>query len=368
MGDLKNEESERAQVLAALGGPETLLHGDLWPTNVIVLPDGDAVRVRLIDWDEAAAGPIGFDLSTFLLRFDPSHRRWILDIYRQAVDRLAGWELPRRARPEPDLRDRGLRAAREPARLERGRRRRRRIRLAARAAGRDGRLARRGQARAPAAMKCLIVNGDDFGASHGINLGVIEAHEQGNPDERQHDGGPARPARKQRASAHAIRASVSAFTWSSNRAPIPPPEAEIERQLARFIELTGRSPTHIDAHHNVHRDADLLPAFLAAAERHGLPLRGHCGVRHIATFYGQWDGETHPEQVGPDALARIVEAELEDGFNELCCHPGYVDGELASSYTRERETELETLCDPGTAALLSEQRIRLVTFREVPVR
>jgi thiamine kinase-like enzyme len=50
--------------------------------------------VRLIDWDEAAAGPIGFDLSTFLGRFDPSHRLWILDAYRQAVDRLAGWSLP----------------------------------------------------------------------------------------------------------------------------------------------------------------------------------------------------------------------------------------------------------------------------------
>jgi hypothetical protein len=94
MCDLKNEEPERAQVLAASGGPETLLHGDLWPTNAVVLADGDAVRVRLIDWDEAAAGPIGFDLSTILLRFDPSHRRWILDAYRRAVDRLAGWDLP----------------------------------------------------------------------------------------------------------------------------------------------------------------------------------------------------------------------------------------------------------------------------------
>jgi hypothetical protein len=91
---LKSEESERAQVLAVSGGPETLLHGDLWPTNAIVLANGQAARVRLIDWDEAAAGPIGFDLSTILLRFDPSHRRWILDAYRRAVDRLAGWDLP----------------------------------------------------------------------------------------------------------------------------------------------------------------------------------------------------------------------------------------------------------------------------------
>jgi hypothetical protein len=91
---LQEQEPERAQALAASGGQETLVHGDLWPTNAIVLADGGPVRVRLIDWDEAAAGPIGFDLSTFLLRFDPSYRSWILDAYRKAVDRLAGWDLP----------------------------------------------------------------------------------------------------------------------------------------------------------------------------------------------------------------------------------------------------------------------------------
>ena len=94
MSGLEDEESERAQVLAAAGGPETLVHGDLWPSNVIVLADGDSPAVRLVDWDEAGVGPSGFDVSTFLLRFDPSHRRWILDAYRRAVERLAGWDLP----------------------------------------------------------------------------------------------------------------------------------------------------------------------------------------------------------------------------------------------------------------------------------
>jgi hypothetical protein len=91
---LKGQESERAQVLDVSGGPETLVHGDLWPTNLVIAANGDATRVRLIDWDEAAVGPIGFDLSTFLLRFEPSHRRSILEAYRRAVGRLAGWDLP----------------------------------------------------------------------------------------------------------------------------------------------------------------------------------------------------------------------------------------------------------------------------------
>jgi predicted glycoside hydrolase/deacetylase ChbG (UPF0249 family) len=130
--------------------------------------------------------------------------------------------------------------------------------------------------------------------------------------------------------------------------------------------LTGEPPTHIDAHHHVHREERLLPAFLAVAERHGLPLRGHCGVRHIGKFYGQWDGVTHLESVSSKAFVSIVTTEAEDGFNELCCHPGYVNEELVSSYTVERQAELETLCDPELSTFLSEQGIGLRSFRDLP--
>jgi chitin disaccharide deacetylase len=214
-------------------------------------------------------------------------------------------------------------------------------------------------------MKSLIVNGDDFGASQGVNLGIIEAHEKGilTSASMMVDT----PASEEAALLGARHPTLGVGLHVVLQSPSdsPTPEAEVERQLERFIELAGQPPTHIDAHRNVHREKDLLPAFLAVAERHGLPLRGHCGVRQIATFYGQWDGQGHPEAVSPNALTRIVDTEVEDGFNELCCHPGYVDVDLTSSYLSERQTELETLCDPEVAALLSERRIHLVTFREV---
>jgi aminoglycoside phosphotransferase (APT) family kinase protein len=75
------------------GGPETLLHGDLWAINVFVIPTADGLRARLIDWDHAAVGPPTYDLSTFLLRFPSEHRSWVLELYRQAVAE-AGWRLP----------------------------------------------------------------------------------------------------------------------------------------------------------------------------------------------------------------------------------------------------------------------------------
>ncbi len=69
--------------LETLGGPETLLHGDLWTTNTFVATTGDGLVARLIDWDHAAVGPASYDLSTFLYRFPRRERLWILEAYRR---------------------------------------------------------------------------------------------------------------------------------------------------------------------------------------------------------------------------------------------------------------------------------------------
>lgn len=88
MGELPS----RLKMLKELAGPETLLHGDLWLENVFVLPDG---RVRLIDWDHAAAGPLAYDLSTFILRFPPMQRSELISLYHQAMYET-GWQIPAR--------------------------------------------------------------------------------------------------------------------------------------------------------------------------------------------------------------------------------------------------------------------------------
>jgi hypothetical protein len=87
------ERDERAQLLDSYGGPDTLLHGDLWPSNAVVVRREDRFHARLIDWDQAGVGPVSYDLSTFLYRFSPEHRPWILDRYRDAAARH-GWLLP----------------------------------------------------------------------------------------------------------------------------------------------------------------------------------------------------------------------------------------------------------------------------------
>jgi predicted glycoside hydrolase/deacetylase ChbG (UPF0249 family) len=214
-------------------------------------------------------------------------------------------------------------------------------------------------------MKKLIVNGDDFGAGDGINRGVIEAHEMGILTSASMIVDAPASAAAASLAAKSPELGVGLHVVADAAADPAFLRADLERQLERFVGLTGRRPTHVDSHHDVHRDAAALPVFLAFAEHHALPLRGFCGVRQITTFYGQWGGETHLEQVGVPVLAEILATEVGEGFNELCCHPGYVDDDLASSYRAERRAELETLRDTTLPRLIAEHRIGLATFGDL---
>src|SRR5204862_3929177 len=143
---------------------------------------------------------------------------------------------------------------------------------------------------------------------------------------------------------------------------------QCERQLARFLDLTGAPPTHVDSHHDVHRDPRVLPYVLALARSVGVPVRSHSAVHHVGKFYGQWGGATHAEQIGVDGFVRVLAAELGPDVTELSCHPGYVDAGFRSSYRAEREIELRTLCDPRVRRAIHERGITLIGFRDVSPR
>lgn len=223
-------------------------------------------------------------------------------------------------------------------------------------------------------MKYLIVNADDFGASRGINRGIIEAHDHGIVTSTSLDvTAPWSAEAAERARAHpelGVGLHVHLGGWTGEPAIDPDDaeccRAELYRQLRRFGELMGCPPTHLDSHRNVHRDARLLPHFLEVAERYRLPLREHSPARYFSKFYGRWNGETHPEQIGVENLLRMMDTEVGEGHTELSCHPGYADPELRSEYAGERDIELRTLCDPTVRSALAEHHIELITFRALP--
>jgi chitin disaccharide deacetylase len=212
-------------------------------------------------------------------------------------------------------------------------------------------------------MRYLIVNGDDFGASPGINRGIVEAHCRGILTSTSLMVNMPASEEAARLSRDLPRLSVGLHVDFAGRADPDDCRAELHRQFRGFQELAGYLPTHLDSHHNVHRDPRLLPHFLGLARQHRLPLREHSPVRYFPKFYGQWDGVTHLEQVSVGSLVRMLETEVPEGCTELSCHPGYVDPGFPSGYAAERDAELRTLCDPILRAVLARRQIRLINFR-----
>jgi predicted glycoside hydrolase/deacetylase ChbG (UPF0249 family) len=216
-------------------------------------------------------------------------------------------------------------------------------------------------------MKYLIVNGDDFGASRGINRGIIEAHRHGILTSTSLMVNT--PFSEEAANlAGAVRhLSVGLHVDLPKETNGLPERArdELQKQFARFVELMGRAPTHLDSHHNTHRNPPLLPHFVELAAEHGLPLREHSPVRYFSRFYGQWGGESHPEHISTASLAHMLETEIGEGFTELSCHPGYVDADHPGSYSAEREVELSTLCDPAIRRALAAHSIQLVSYHDL---
>lgn len=229
------------------------------------------------------------------------------------------------------------------------------------------------------ATRLLIVNADDLGLSAGVNAGIAEAHERGIVTSaslmvRQ----PAAPeaaglARRYPALAVGLHIDIGQWDYESGEWVVAyqhcPPEdevaveAECRAQLEAFRGLLGRDPTHLDSHQHTHMSEPVASVADALAAELGVPLRGH-GIRYEGGFYGQaGKGEPWPQGIAVEHLIELIES-LPEGWTELGCHPGIAVGADESSYGREREQEVEVLCDPRVRASVKAANIELRSFAE----
>lgn len=230
--------------------------------------------------------------------------------------------------------------------------------------------------------RCLIVNADDFGLSTGINRGIIDAHEHGVVTSASLM--VRKPAAREAAAycRHQPRLSAGLHVdlgesvyrngeWTTmdrvvDLADAGAVEMEILTQLARFRDLTGTNPTHLDSHQHVHRDEPIRSVLVALARELGVPLRHMTpGVTYCGSFYGQTrTGAPLPGAVSADSLVALLER-LDSVVTELACHPGY-DAPPDTMYRAERAAEVASLCDARVAAALTAQSIDLRSFRDLP--
>jgi predicted glycoside hydrolase/deacetylase ChbG (UPF0249 family) len=249
----------------------------------------------------------------------------------------------------------------------------------------------------------LIVNADDFGRSPGINAGIVHCHQHGIVSSTTlmvnlawaeeaialREACPAlgvglhlnfcygEPVAD---SAHVSSlvdergAFVTDTAWVASNARLADIVFECEAQLARFQELAGHPPTHVDSHKYLHSEPRIRAAVIEVARRRGLPVRAvtdedrvairSAGLRTTEQFEGRFHG-LDGIGVSRDILGSAIR-DLPLGTTELMCHPGLVDQHIAdSSYSADREREIEALCDPQVRQTLECLAVRLVTFADL---
>src|SRR5438128_613388 len=137
--------------------------------------------------------------------------------------------------------------------------------------------------------KYLIFNADDFGASTGVNRGILEAHTRG-----------VVTSASLMVTGRAVQEAVAisgdhpelaiGLHWDvsgEDEREFNLDDAgdvceEFKRQLGRFHDLLGRMPSHIDSHRHAHRE--VMAVFEKLVAPLGVPVRGDGRVTYLSGF------------------------------------------------------------------------------------
>ena len=220
--------------------------------------------------------------------------------------------------------------------------------------------------------KCLIVNADDFGASTGVNRGILECYTRGVVTSVSLivTGRAVHEAVSMSREHPDLAVGLHWDVWGEDEREfdiddIRAVQDEFHRQLDEFYRLLGRAPTHVDSHRHAHREERLMPMFTELVEPLGVPLRGDGRVRFVGGFYAQWQWMvTNLKYVSVPSLQRMLREEVGEGWTEFSCHPGYPSPDYAAVYYAEREAEVRTLTDPRIRRTAEELGIRLVSYAD----
>lgn len=251
--------------------------------------------------------------------------------------------------------------------------------------------------------KLLIVNADDFGLCKAQNYGIIDAFVNGvvtsttamvNGQGIEHAVALSAKHPGLAVGMHFVltlgrplsamqglvdeKGELGKWIWQraeEDTLPLAEIEHELECQFAKFIELFGRMPTHIDSHHHVHMIAQIYPIVEAFAKEKGIPVRFDYeaalsaglvreGVKAPQGFDSSFYGDAISETLFLNTLDRAM-VRGEQSL-EIMCHPSFIDNTiLASKYCYPRLAELDVLTSSSLKYAIAEHGYRLGTFTDL---
>ena len=130
---------------------------------------------------------------------------------------------------------------------------------------------------------------------------------------------------------------------------------EWKAQIDHFMEVFGKKPSHLDAHHHVYmQKEEWREIAVQLGIEYDLALRGMNEFAFVDEFYGTPTVEH---------MIEILQ-KYQDRDIEIMCHPGYCDLELyrSSSYALDRVKELDVLCDERLKDYIEKNGIELTDY------
>lgn len=243
----------------------------------------------------------------------------------------------------------------------------------------------------------LVINADDFGYSKGVNLGILEAYQNGvvssttmmtNMPGAAHAAALALDHPQLGVGIHIVLdcgkpvnenvpslVDENGYFYKTDKliqhAELSDIEKEIRSQIDKFRSF-GLDPTHLDSHHHVHGHEKIYPLVEKIAQEYQLPVRkvsadpnhsSNLNLKSTNYFFHQFYGN----EITAELLVDLIDKSTAYNTSEIMCHPAYIDESLlkGSSYSLERTKELAILTEPAVQRAIIEKNIQLVTYRDV---
>ena len=250
----------------------------------------------------------------------------------------------------------------------------------------------------------LIVNGDDFGITHACNLAIMDCFYQGVMTSASMMTNM--PYAKEAAKLWKENPQLSVGlhinltvgyplckniktlvkedgTFNKQILNAKPREIdeeemllECQAQMNKFIELTGKTPDHINSHHGIEAIPGGAQILQNLAVKYDLPIRQLTHVSNPESIEYITNYEiplkrlsVKPPQSPKEIIDLFTSEDLQcDGYYEWLGHPGYVDWNLMqlSSLTTGRCADANCFCSLIIKDWIEENNIELISYLKLP--